>query len=301
MNKQVNLPDTVVNSLTQMVNELEALKIKNSLLEETYHQLDTHHVILKEQNNVLIDELCLAKIDMNTALGSKKKFLNIISHELMTPLTAIIGFAELLSYADMPQKQKDQVIYVMDASRQLHNMFTELLTHIQLNSGEMTVENKPFSPLSLLTNVSERIYKNVVAKGLSVSTEVDPVLPLLLGDEPLFKHALDILASNAVKFTHQGSISLAAQLLDKKEDRVHVAFTVKDSGIGIPIERQHELFKAFEPLDASLTRPYSGMGLGLSICAQLVKLLGGELDVESSLHSGSLFRMKVWLTPSYID
>jgi signal transduction histidine kinase len=201
----------------------------------------------------------------------------------------------------MPQKQKDQVIYVMDASRQLHNMFTELLTHIQLNSGEMTVENKPFSPLSLLTNVSERIYKNVVAKGLSVSTEVDPVLPLLLGDEPLFKHALDILASNAVKFTHQGSISLAAQLLDKKEDRVHVAFTVKDSGIGIPIERQHELFKAFEPLDASLTRPYSGMGLGLSICAQLVKLLGGELDVESSLHSGSLFRMKVWLTPSYID
>jgi signal transduction histidine kinase len=301
MNKQDNLPDKVVNSLTQIVSELEALKIKNSLLEEAYQQLDTHHVILKEQNNVLIDELCLAKIDMNTALGSKKKFLNIISHELMTPLTAIMGFAELLSSTDIPQKQKDQVIYIMDASRQLNNMFTELLTHIQLNSGKISVENKPFAPLSLLINVSDRINKNATAKGLSVSIEVDPALPVLLGDEPLLKHALDILASNAVKFTHQGSISLTAQLLDKTEDLVHVAFAVKDSGIGIPIERQHELFKAFEPLDASFTRPYSGMGLGLSICAQLVKLLGGELDVKSSLHSGSLFRMKVWLTPSYID
>jgi signal transduction histidine kinase len=201
----------------------------------------------------------------------------------------------------MPQKQKDQVIYIMDGSRQLHNMFTDLLTHIQLNSGEMTVENKPFSTLSLLTNVSERIYKNAAAKGLSVSTEVDPALPVLLGDEPLLKHALDILASNAVKFTQKGSINLAAQLLDKTEDKVHVAFAVKDSGIGIPLERQHELFRPFEPLDASLTRPYSGMGLGLSICAQLVKLLGGELDVESSIHSGSLFRMKVWLTPCYGD
>lgn len=301
MNKQDNLPDTVVNALTQMVSELEALKTKNSLLEDAYQQLDNQYVMLKEQKNVLIDELRLAKIDMNSAMGSKKNFLNIISHELMTPLTAIMGFAEILSYADMPQKQQDQVAHFMDASRQLHNMFTELLTHIQLNSGEIKVENEPFAPLSLLANVSERIYKNAVAKGLSVSTEVDPALPILIGDEPLLKHALDILASNAVKFTQRGSISLSAQLLDKTEDRVHVAFAVKDSGIGIPLERQHELFKAFEPLDASLTRPYSGIGLGLSICAQLVKLLGGELDVESSLHSGSLFRIKVWLTPSYID
>lgn len=301
MNKQDNLPDKVVNSLTQMVSELEALKIKNNLLEVAYQQLDNHHAILKEQKNVLIEELCLSKIDMNSVVGSKKKFLNIISHELMTPLTAIMGFAELLSYADMPQKQKDQVIYIMDASRQLHNMFTELLTHIQLNSGRISVENKPFAPLSLLTNVSERINKNATAKGLSVSIEVDPALPVLVGDEPLLKHALDILASNAVKFTHQGSINLAAQLLDKKEGKVHIAFTVKDSGIGIPLERQHELFKAFEPLDASLTRPYSGIGLGLSICAQLVKLLGGELDVKSNVNGGSQFRMKIWLTFTYLD
>ncbi|MEY3289817.1 MAG: Sensor protein FixL [Pseudomonadota bacterium] len=230
---QDDLTDTTINSLTQMANELEALKIKNSLLEDAYQQLDNHHVVLKEQNNVLIDELSLAKIDMNSAVGGKNKFLNIISHELMTPLTAIMGFAELLSYADMPKKQKNQVVHIINASRQLHEMLTELLTHIQLNSGEITVENKPFVPLSLLTNVSERIYKNALAKGLSVSAKIDPALSILVGDKPLLKHVLDILASNAVKFTQQGSISLAAQLLDKKEDKVHVAFAVKDSGDGV--------------------------------------------------------------------
>ena len=146
----------------------------------------------------------------------------------------------------------------MDASHQLHEMFTEILSYIQLTSEKMTVESKPFLATTLLTAVADRIHKAALKKGLVVTTEVDPRLPVLLGDEVLLKQALDSLAANAVKFTQQGSVNLAVQLLDKKEDRIHVALTVKDSGIGIALERQHELFQAFEPLDSSFTRSHGG-------------------------------------------
>jgi signal transduction histidine kinase len=285
----------VDHSLTAMASELAMLKTKNDLIVAAYNKMDNYHTVLKEKNNKLNDALQLANIDMNVAIGSKKNFLGVISHELMTPLTTIMGFAELLSLSDMPQKQKNEVGHIMDASHQLHEMFTGILSYIQLTSEKMTVESKPFLATTLLTAVADGIHNSALKKGLVVTTEVDPRLPVLLGDEVLLKQALDSLAANAVKFTHQGSIHLAVQLLDKKEDRIHVALTVKDSGIGIPLERQHELFQAFEPLDSSFTRSQGGIGLGLSSCAELVKLLGGELEVESSLETGSLFRIKVWL------
>jgi signal transduction histidine kinase len=287
--------DTIVHSITAMANELAMLRTKNDLIVVAYNKMDNYHTVLKEQNNKLSDAVKLVNIDMNAAIGSKKNFLGIISHELMTPLTAIMGFAELLSLSDMPQNQKNQVGHIMDASHQLHEMFTEILSYIQLTSEKMTVESKPFLATTLLTAVADRIHKAALKKGLVVTTEADPRLPVLLGDEVLLKKAVDSLAANAVKFTQQGSIHLAVHLLDKKEDRIHVALTVKDSGIGIALERQHELFQAFEPLDSSFTRAHGGIGLGLSSCAELVKLLGGELEVESSLETGSLFRIKVWL------
>lgn len=285
----------VDHSLTAMANELAMLKTKNDLIVVAYNKMDNYHTVLKEQNNKLSDAVQLANIDMNAAIGSKKNFLGVISHELMTPLTTIMGFAELLSLSDMPQKQKNEVGHIMDASHQLHEMFTGILSYIQLTSEKMTVESKPFLATTLLTAVADRIHKAALKKGLVVTTEADPRLPVLLGDEVLLKQALDKLAANAVKFTQQGSINLAVQLLDKKEDCIHVALTVKDSGIGIALERQHELFQSFEPLDSSFTRSHGGIGLGLSSCAELVKLLGGELEVESSLETGSLFRIKVWL------
>lgn len=285
----------VDHSLTAMANELAMLKTKNDLIVAAYNKMDNYHTVLKEKNNKLSDAVQLANIDMNVAIGSKKNFLGVISHELMTPLTTIMGFAELLSLSDMPQKQKNEVGHIMDASHQLHEMFTEILSYIQLTSEKMTVESKPFLAATLLTAVADRIHKAALKKGLVVTTEADPRLPVLLGDEVLLKKALDSLAANAVKFTQQGSINLAVHLLDKKEDRIHVALTVKDSGIGIALERQHELFQAFEPLDSSFTGSHGGIGLGLSSCAELVKLLGGELEVESSLETGSLFRIKVWL------
>ena len=285
----------VDHSLTAMANELAMLKTKNDLIVVAYNKMDNYHTVLKEQNNKLSDAVQLANIDMNAAIGSKKNFLGVISHELMTPLTTIMGFAELLSLSDMPQKQKNEVGHIMDASHQLHEMFTEILSYIQLTSEKMTVESKPFLASTLLTAVADGIHNSALKKGLVVTTEADPRLPVLLGDEVLLKQALDKLAANAVKFTQQGSINLAVHLLDKKEDRIHVALTVKDSGIGIALERQHELFQAFEPLDSSFTRSHGGIGLGLSSCAELVKLLGGELEVESSLETGSLFRIKVWL------
>jgi signal transduction histidine kinase len=287
--------DMVETSFTKMIDELAMLQIKNNLIEAAYNEMFTHHILLKEQNKRLSDSLQFANINMNMAIDSKKNFLGVISHELITPLTAIMGFAELLSLSGLPQHQKIQVGHIMDASHQLHEMFTAILSYIQLKSEKMKVETKPFLATALLKAITDGIYNSALKKGLVVTTETDPRLPVLLGDEVLLKQALNSLAANAVKFTQQGSIHLAMQLLDKKEDHIHVALTVKDSGIGIPLESQHKLFQPFEPLDSSFKRSQEGIGLGLSICDELVKLLGGELEVESSLETGSLFRIKVWL------
>ncbi|MCX7106587.1 MAG: HAMP domain-containing sensor histidine kinase [Methylococcales bacterium] len=236
-----------------------------------------------------------ATLAAEAAAQAKIRFLGIISHELMTPLFAISGFASLLSNTEIPLKQKEQAIHIADASRKLQHLFNEALTFIQLNSGEVAIEKHPFSIATLLNTISKKHYTEARSKELSVITAIDNALSNLLGDESLLEHALSLLACNAIKFTQQGSVTLSAHLLAMENGRAQLEFSVKDTGPGIPLDRQKDLFQAFEPLDSSLTRCNGGLGLGLLICLHLINLLNGELAVESSIGNGSLFRIKLWL------
>ncbi len=226
------------------------------------------------------------------ATQAKIRFLKTISREIMAPLTNIIDYSDLLGDSDMPTLQKEQTRLIINASLQLQNLLNEALAFSELSSDEVSIENLPLSPSSLLSQIWERISKTALVKGISVNVAIDPLLPDLLGDERLLNHALDILAANAIKFTRQGRINLNAQLLDTQEGRVQVAFAVKDTGIGIPMYRQNEISQMLDP---SNSHKPSSMGLGLLICKRLVKLLGGELSFDSQFGSGSQFRISLWL------
>ena len=226
------------------------------------------------------------------ATQAKIRFLKTISREIMEPLTNIIDFSDLLGDTDMPTLQKEQTRHIINASLQLQKLLNEALAFADLNSDEVSIENLPLSPSSLLSQIWERISKTALVKGISVNVAIDPLLPALLGDERLLNHAMDILATNAVKFTKQGRITLSVQLLDSQEGRVQVAFAVKDTGIGIPMYRQNEISQRLDP---SNSHKPSSMGLGLLICKRLVKLLGGKLSFESQFGSGSQFHISLWL------
>jgi signal transduction histidine kinase len=159
----------------------------------------------------------------------------------------------------------------------------------------VAIEKHPFSIATLLNTVADKHYAEALSKDLSFITAIDPALPDLLGDGSLLEHALSLLVYNAIKFTRQGSVTLSAHLLAMENRRAQLEFSIKDTGPGIPLDRQKYLFQAFEPLDSSLILCNSGLGLGLLICLHLVKLLDGELAVESSLGKGSLFHIKLWM------
>ena len=253
----------------------------------------SHHIVIYSTDKRQQQKTPVSPpIDPKSSTQAKMRFLNTISHEIMTPLTNIIGFSDLLSDPDMPTLQKEQTRHIINASVQLQNLLNEVLAFTELTSDDVPIEKLPLVPASLLDQISERISKSALLKGVSVIVDIDPILPALLGDERLLNHAMDILAANAVKFTKQGKISLSVQLLDSQEGRVQVAFAVKDTGMGIPMYRQNEISQMLDP---SNSHKQSSMGLGLLICKRLVKLLGGELSFESQFGSGSQFRISLWL------
>ncbi|MCX7107149.1 MAG: ATP-binding protein [Methylococcales bacterium] len=250
---------------------------------------------LENRISMLTHELQLAKLGAEAAAQAKTRFLRVISHELMTPLQAIMGFSCLINTADIAQTQKEQAKHITEASEQLILIFEEVLAFIQLNSGELIVKNKHFLPTSFLASLTKSIKMAADSKGLSVTTHIDSKLSFLVCDETLLRHAIEILLSNAVKFTHQGNVGLSVRLINKLDGDFQVEFAVKDTGVGISLALQKQLFRAFEPLDSSLTRCYAGIGLGLVVCEHLVKLMGGELLFESNVKAGSLFRINLWM------
>ena len=274
------------NSNLQISEHIQAQVNKNNKITSTSHSVVIYSTDQKKPFS--------AKTSPEPAKQAKTRLLNTICHEIMTPLTNIIGFSDLLVDVDMSSTQKEQTRHIINASLQLQNLLNEVLAFAELNPEDVNIEHLPFLATSLLSQISEHIIKTAQGKGVSVNVAIDPQLPALLGDERLLNHALNILAANAVKFTRQGRINLNAQLLDAQEGRVHVVFSVTDTGIGIPMYRQNEISQALTPSN-SYKPNGMGMGLGLIICARLVKLLGGDLSFESQFGTGSQFRISLWL------
>lgn len=298
--------DVLVNALVSLYAQLSKqqhlLIQQNANIANAHAELDRYRQILEQQVSLKTTELrqtnaalLLALDKANAASTAKTRFLAVISHELLTPINVILGFASLIEHAEIPDKQRGQAKKISQAGKELNSLLNEVLTYSRLDANELNIEAVIFLPGALLSIAVDRMKAQAREKNLELNHDAEPNFPCLLGDEEHLRQAVEILLSNAIKYTDQGSVNLTAKQLEATVDRVKVEFAIQDTGIGIPLERQKDLFQQFEQLNSSLSRKHKGIGLGLVICSRLVSLMGGELTFESQPGFGSTFRITLWL------
>jgi CheY-like chemotaxis protein len=204
--------------------------------------------------------------------------------------------AELLLDAPLASQQRDYAETIRDSARALLTVINDILDFSKIEAGKLELEATILDVRDLLEDVARLIAVQAHAKQLEVTAFIDPAVPeLVLGDPGRLRQVLVNLCGNAVKFTHQGEVALNVTVVDLGGEGTALRFEVRDTGIGIPADRVHTLFKPFSQVDASTTRQFGGTGLGLSIVKRLVEMMGGEAGVESSEGTGSTF----WFTARF--
>ncbi len=277
---------TVFSDITEVTHNKEELK-------KYQHHLE----VLVE---IRTAELATAKAAAEAASRAKSTFLANMSHELRTPMSGILGMTELaLRHTDDP-KLKDQLGKVLQSSHHLLAVINDILDISKIEANRLTLETVIFKLGEVLENLLSLLSHKAAEKQLKLLVELDPAVPrqALLGDPLRLGQILLNLAGNALKFTHQGTITIRARLLEDRPEEVLLRIEVADTGIGIDPEQQQRLFTPFEQADDSMTRKYGGTGLGLAISKQLVEMMGGEIGVTSSAGQGSTFWFTVRLGKS---
>ncbi len=230
----------------------------------------------------------------HNASRAKTEFLANISHEVRTPLNGVIGMADLLLDTDLNKDQSDFAGTIKRSAEALLVIINDILDFSKAESGMMSVEKIPFDPRDLIEEVADLFSQRAAEKNLELITWVDPAMPLsVLGDPGRVRQILSNLTSNAIKFTSVGEITLEARVQDRGFAVSEITFIVRDTGIGIPTERQAAVFDSFTQVDGSTTRRYGGTGLGLTICKQLAELMGGSIRVSSQPKLGSTFTVSL--------
>ncbi|HTB17426.1 MAG TPA: MHYT domain-containing protein [Bryobacteraceae bacterium] len=226
------------------------------------------------------------------ASRAKSQFLASMSHEIRSPMNGILGMAHLLLKSDLDPKQKQRAQTLCDSAEGLLGVLNDILDFSKLEAGKLELEAVDFDLRRVIENIADLMAVKAQQKGLEFTCFIEPEVPTrLCGDQQRLRQVLINLVGNAVKFTERGEVTIRVRP-GAKDQRGSVRFDVTDTGIGVPVERQHLLFERFSQADASTARKYGGTGLGLSIVRELVDLMGGVAGFESAAGKGSTF----WFT-----
>jgi PAS domain S-box-containing protein len=261
-------------------------------LREIGHQLGAYAV--RKRAEASLHE---AKEAAEAASRAKSEFLATMSHEIRTPMNGVLGFAQLLQQSPLTSQQADFVASIRSSAESLLNVINDVLDFSKIESGYMTIERAPFSLELCLEEAIETVAMAAGEKGLDLAARVDPAVPAgVIGDALRVRQVLVNLLGNAVKFTSHGEISLEVSVEAGTRDGVR--FSVRDTGIGIPVSKLESLFQPFHQVDGSTARKYGGTGLGLAICRRLVRLMGGEISAASVPGRGAELSFVIPLPPS---
>jgi signal transduction histidine kinase/HPt (histidine-containing phosphotransfer) domain-containing protein len=250
----------------------------------------------KIEKNKRVLELEEAKRDAQAASRAKSAFLSNMSHEVRTPMNAILGMTYLALKTNLDDKQRNYLEKINLGAKSLLQVINDILDFSKLDASKMGLATMPFDVADLISNLNAAVRATAAQKKITVLIDLSPSVPASLnGDIGRLGQVLINLASNAIKFSNAGDVELTISVSERQQGRVRLKFAMQDYGIGISPEQLTNLFDAFNQVDSSTTRKYGGIGLGLAISKSLVELMGGKLQVKSELGIGSIFSFEIWL------
>ncbi|AXR67287.1 hybrid sensor histidine kinase/response regulator [Leptospira mayottensis] len=278
--------------LVQRIKELE-FRLKEGLQSEIHKNI----ILLKkeiQQRRETEWELIQAKEIAEKASKVKSSFLANMSHEIRTPMNGVLGMVQLLGTTKLNDEQKEYIQILSISAKSLLQIINDILDFSKIEAGKISLDKEVFSIRSVLDEIHDLLYPLAKQKRIGLRLEGKfEIQEYVYGDQLRLRQILWNLTGNGIKFTNHGEVVLNVSQKNISKDKISIEFTVSDSGIGIPLEKQKQVFDAFSQSDTSTARKFGGSGLGLSITKQLVELQGGTLNLESKEGYGSKFTFTI--------